>query len=78
MKIAANDLKRQHDIHGEEYNKKAVEVLNSGWYILGNEVKEFEKEFAEYTESKYCVGCASGLDALGNRRRMAHPGTASS
>ncbi len=64
MKIAANDLKRQHDLYAEEFNQKAVEVLNSGWYILGNEVKEFEKEFAEYTESKYCVGCASGLDAL--------------
>lgn len=64
MKIAANDLKRQHDIYKDEYNAKAVDVLNSGWYILGNEVKEFEKEFAEYTESKYCVGCASGLDAL--------------
>ena len=64
MKIAANDLKRQHDIYKDEYNSKAVEVLNSGWYILGSEVKEFEKEFAEYTQSKYCVGCASGLDAL--------------
>ncbi len=64
MKVMQNDLKRQHDIYGEEYNRKAVEVLNSGWYILGNEVKEFEKEFAEYTESKYCVGVASGLDAL--------------
>ena len=64
MKIAANDLKRQHDIYKEEYNNKAVEVLNSGWYILGNEVKEFENEFAKYLGSKYCVGCASGLDAL--------------
>ena len=64
MKIAANDLKRQHDIHAKEYNDKAVEVLNSGWYILGNEVKEFEKEFGEYIGSKFCVGCASGLDAL--------------
>ncbi len=64
MKIVANDLKRQHDMFSEEYNSKAVEVLNSGWYILGNEVREFEKEFAQYTQSKYCVGIASGLDAL--------------
>ena len=64
MKILPNDLKRQHDIYAEEYNNKAIEVLNSGWYVLGNEVKEFEKEFAEYTESKYCVGVASGMDAL--------------
>ncbi len=64
MKILPNDLKRQHDIFKDEYNNKAVEVLNSGWYILGNEVKQFEEEFARYTETKYCVGCASGMDAL--------------
>ena len=64
MKIAANDLKKQYDLHSEEYRKKAVEVLDSGWYILGNEVKQFEKEFAEYVDSRFCVGCASGLDAL--------------
>ena len=64
MKIAANDLKRQHDLYGEEYDRKAVEVLDSGWYVLGNEVREFENEFSRYIGSKYCVGCASGLDAL--------------
>ncbi len=64
MKIVANDLKRQHDMFAEEYDKKAVEVLDSGWYILGNEVRGFEREFAEYIGSKFCVGCASGLDAL--------------
>lgn len=70
MKILANNLKRQHDLHAEEYNNKAIEVLNSGWYILGKEVEEFEKEFAEYTESKYCVGVASGMDALTIAFRM--------
>ena len=64
MKILPNDLKRQHDIHAEEYNAKALEVMNSGWYILGNEVKLFESEFAEYIGAKHCVGLASGLDAL--------------
>ena len=63
-KILPNNLKRQHDIYAEEYNKKAVEVLNSGWYVLGNEVKSFEEEFAKYIGNKYCVGLASGLDAL--------------
>ena len=47
-----------------EYLKKVEEVLDSGWYVLGNEVKCFEEEFAEYNQSKYCVGVASGLDAL--------------
>ena len=64
MKILPNNLKRQHDLYLEEYNNKAVEVLNSGWYILGKEVENFEKEFSNYIGTKYTVGLASGLDAL--------------
>ncbi|MBQ6478084.1 MAG: DegT/DnrJ/EryC1/StrS family aminotransferase [Erysipelotrichaceae bacterium] len=64
MEIQANNLKRQFDLHAGEYNRKALEVLDSGWYILGKEVKEFEKEFASYIGSKYCAGVASGMDAL--------------
>ena len=63
-KIMPNNLKRGFNQYQEEYEQKALEVLRSGWYILGNEVKEFEKEFAAYTGSKHCVGLASGLDAL--------------
>lgn len=48
----------------EELEHKALEVLRSGWYVLGPEVKAFEEEFAQYTGSRYCVGLASGLDAL--------------
>ncbi|MBQ6357093.1 MAG: DegT/DnrJ/EryC1/StrS family aminotransferase, partial [Solobacterium sp.] len=64
MKIAANNLKRQYDLHADEYEAKALEVLRSGWYILGPEVKAFEQEFASYIGTKYCVGLANGLDAL--------------
>ncbi len=64
MKIHANTLDRQFYMFQEEYEEKALSVLRSGWYILGNEVKEFEKEFAEYIGSRHCVGLASGLDAL--------------
>lgn len=39
-------------------------VQESGWYILGEKVKTFEKEFAEYCGTKYCIGVANGLDAL--------------
>ncbi len=39
-------------------------VLDSGWYILGEEVDAFEQEFAAYCEAKHCVGVANGLDAL--------------
>jgi len=62
--IMPNDLGRQYSLHAEEYKKKACEILDSGWYILGKEVSAFEEEWAQYIGSKYCVGLASGLDAL--------------
>ena len=62
--IMPNNLGRQYSLHAEEYKRKACEVLDSGWYILGNEVSAFEEEWAKYIGSKYCVGLASGLDAL--------------
>jgi dTDP-4-amino-4,6-dideoxygalactose transaminase len=39
-------------------------VLDSGWYILGNEVKEFETRFASYCGTKYCIGTGNGFDAM--------------
>ncbi len=51
-------------MHQEEYEKKALEILRSGWYVLGHEVTSFEEEFAAFTGARYCVGLASGLDAL--------------
>ena len=62
--IMPNNLLRQFSLNAKEYEEKAVEVLRSGWYVLGKEVENFEKEWAEYVGSKYCVGLASGLDAL--------------
>lgn len=64
MDIMPNNLKRQYDLHAAEYEKKALEVLRSGWYVLGKEVSAFEQEWAEYIGVKHCVGVASGLDAL--------------
>ena len=64
MKIENNQLLPQYLMYKEEYLKKVEEVLESGWYVLGNEVKNFEQEFADYNGAKYCVGVASGLDAL--------------
>ncbi len=62
--IMPNNLLRQFSLHSHEYEGKAVEVLRSGWYIMGRELEAFEKEWAEYIGSKYCVGLANGLDAL--------------
>jgi dTDP-4-amino-4,6-dideoxygalactose transaminase len=39
-------------------------VLESGWYILGNEVREFESSFASYCGAKFCVGTGKWFDAL--------------
>lgn len=57
-------LKRQYDMYADEYKQAAIRALDSGWYILGNELEAFEKEFAEYLKIEHCVGLNSGLDAL--------------
>lgn len=64
MNIMPNDLGRQYSLHAAEYEQKALQVLRSGWYVLGKEVEAFEKEWAAYIGAKHCVGLASGLDAL--------------
>jgi dTDP-4-amino-4,6-dideoxygalactose transaminase len=46
------------------YKLKFKEILESGWYVLGKNVSDFENEFANYVGSKHCIGLASGLDAL--------------
>ncbi len=64
MRISANRLDRQFNKYQSEYERKAIDVLRSGWYVLGKEVSLFEDEFADYIGTKYAVGLASGLDAL--------------
>ena len=64
MKIMPNRLDRGFQLYQEEFETKALEVLRSGWYVLGKEVSSFEEEFAAYTGGKHCIGLASGLDAL--------------
>lgn len=64
MKIMPNRMDRSFYKYQDEFENKAIEVLRSGWYVLGKEVSCFEEEFAKYTGGKYCVGLASGLDAL--------------
>lgn len=47
-----------------QYQESFKQFLQSGWYVLGENVENFEGEFASYCASNYCVGVASGLDAL--------------
>jgi dTDP-4-amino-4,6-dideoxygalactose transaminase len=48
----------------QELMKAFEEVLDSGWFIMGNAVKTFEQEFASYCGTKHCISVANGLDAL--------------
>lgn len=57
-------LKDVTALHGAEINEAVSRVVNGGWYLQGEENKKFETHFAEFVGSKYCVGCANGLDAL--------------
>ena len=47
-----------------EFQEQFTRTMESGWYIMGNKVKDFEKEFAAYNNSTHCIGVANGLDAL--------------
>jgi dTDP-4-amino-4,6-dideoxygalactose transaminase len=58
------DLKKINDSFEPELSNAIKKVLDSGWYILGDEVKAFEKEYAAFIGTKHCVGVANGLDAL--------------
>ena len=58
------DLKKINERYREEINSRIKNVLDSGWYILGNECKVFEENFAKFIGVKHCIGCANGLDAL--------------
>ena len=64
MKIMPNRMDRSFYMYQDEFEKKALDVLRSGWYVLGKEVSAFEEEFADYIGARYCIGLASGLDAL--------------
>lgn len=58
------DLKAINDSFEPELSKSIRQVLDSGWYLLGNETKSFEQEYANYIGTKHCIGVANGLDAL--------------
>lgn len=62
--IPFNQLKPLHDLLAEEIHEALRRVAESGWYILGPEVKAFEAEFAEYHGLARAVGVASGTDAI--------------
>ena len=64
MLISFLDMKAPYLELQDELDKAYYRIMRSGWYILGEEVKAFEEEFADYCTAKYCIGVGNGLDAL--------------
>ncbi len=64
MKIPFGDVKRQYKQLQEQIAKTTSEVYESGWFILGQQVQQFEVNFARYCKAKYAIGVGSGTDAL--------------
>ena len=57
-------LKDVTALHAEEINEAVRRVVDSGWYLQGEENERFEKHYSEFVGTRYTVGCANGLDAL--------------
>ncbi len=62
--IEYENLRKVNEPFFHEFRRVFKETLESGWYILGQNVDRFEREFADYCGASHCVGVASGLDAL--------------
>ncbi|CAH6882845.1 dTDP-3-amino-3, 6-dideoxy-alpha-D-galactopyranose transaminase [Vibrio chagasii] len=58
------DLKKINELHAKELKQACSRVIDSGWYLMGKELENFENDFSHYCGTKYCVGLANGLDAL--------------
>lgn len=58
------DLQKINAQYAEEMKQAAAEVIDSGWYLLGERVKQFETDLANYIGVKHAIGVANGLDAL--------------
>jgi len=58
------DLKSINAQYSDDLKKACSRVIDSGWYIMGNELAQFENEFATYCNTKHSIGVANGLDAL--------------
>lgn len=64
MKVPFLDLKASHAELQSEFDAAYHRVMDSGWYLLGEELEQFETEFAAYCETSFCVGVGNGLEAL--------------
>lgn len=58
------NLERENKRYASEFKEAASRVIDSGWYILGEEKEKFEKDFAAYCGTNHCIGVGNGLDAI--------------
>ena len=58
------DLHKVNLPYQAAFQEKIQQLLDKGWFVLGDEVQAFEQQFARYTQSKYCIGVGNGLDAM--------------
>lgn len=58
------DLQKINAQYADELKQAAAEVIDSGWYLLGERVKRFETNLSNYIDVKHAIGVANGLDAL--------------
>lgn len=58
------DLHKINECFRSEIDGRIKQILDSGWYLLGEQDKTFETDFAKFCGTKHCIGCANGLDAL--------------
>lgn len=58
------DLQKVTAKYADEIHEAVLRVVDSGWYLQGEENKRFEQDYAEYIGTDYAIGCANGLDAL--------------
>lgn len=64
MNVPFLSLKEITDQHSAEIHEAVASVIDSGWYLQGQAVEQFEKHYAAYIGTKHCIGVANGLDAL--------------
>jgi dTDP-4-amino-4,6-dideoxygalactose transaminase len=64
MKIPFLDIGKTYRVVKPEIDSAILDVLERGWFILGDRVSSFETHFSDYCGTKYCIGVGSGLDAL--------------
>ena len=58
------DLKAVTAMHGKEIAEAVQRVVEGGWYLLDEEVRRFEEQYAAYIGTRHCIACSNGLDAL--------------